>query len=406
MPDGFLWGAGYSGHQTEGNNVNSQCWKRETDGNWAEKSGQACNSYEMYKTDVMLCEKTGLGAFRTSVEWSRIEPTEGHFDEKAAEHYVSFFADLKARNIKVFATTVHFSHPQWFENIGHFKKLENLKYFERYLEYIVPKIAPYVDFWNVLNEFNLEDDTEYKLSCLYFHALGYRVIKKYSDRPVSSAHALVLYSPKRPFDRFDRGVADYKDICDNEFFFHAIRTGEIVYPGTDGKYAPEIKDSADFWAVNMYVRTMIDSRRKNAVGDRYIFSKMKMIPSDFYLEEINPECIVGNLSRLTDKPIYITENGCCADNDDIRIAFISVYLAAVKEAIDIGADVRGFLYWSLLDNYEWSSFVPRFGLYSVDRNTFERTPKNSARFYKEVIKNNGVSQEIIRKYLKENPALK
>ena len=102
---------------------------------------------------------------------------------------------------------------------------------------------------------------------------------------------------------------------------------------------------------------------------------MRMIAQGFYLEEINPECIVNNLSRLTDKPVYITENGCYSDNDDIRIAFLSVYLSAVREAIDLGTDVRGFLYWSFLDNYEWYSYIPRFGLYSVDRKTFERIPK-------------------------------
>ena len=409
MPDGFLWGAGYSGHQVEGNNKYSQCWKKEIDENYSEKSGLACNSYEMYMTDIDLIRNLGLQAFRTSVEWSRIEPSEGTFSEAAAEHYVSFFSTLKERGVKVFATLVHFSHPQWFEEKGHFKKIENLKYFERYLNFIVPKIAPYVDFWNVFNEFNLgtsDDEVCLKLSSLRFHALGYHIIKKYSDSPVSSAHALVQYMPKRPFDRFDSGVADYIDLCDNEFFFHAIRTGEIVYPGRDGEYVPELKNSVDYWAVNSYVRTMIDAREKTSVGSRFSFAKMKMIADDFYLEEINPECIVNNLSRLIDKPVYITENGCSCDNDDIRIAFISVYLAAVRECIDLRCDVRGFLYWSLLDNYEWYSYRPRFGLYSVDRKTFVRTPKNSAGFYSEIIKNNGVSQSIIRKYLKENPTLK
>ena len=128
-----------------------------------------------------------------------------------------------------------------------------------------------------------------------------------------------------------------------------------------------------------------------------------MIKPDFYLEEINPECIINNLSRLTDKPVIITENGCCCDNDDLRIAFISVYLSAIREAIDLGIDVRGYLYWSMLDNYEWYSFKPKFGLYNVDFKTFERTPKPSAYFYRDVIANNGVSQKTLRKYLKENP---
>lgn len=148
MPEGFLWGAGYSGHQVEGNNIHSNRWKLEQDWNFPEKSGLACNSYELWKKDVEIAGELNLGAFRTSVEWCRIEPSEGHFDQKAADHYVALFAALKERGIKVFATLVHFSYPQWFEELGQFSKLENRKYFERYLEFIVPQIAPYVDFRN------------------------------------------------------------------------------------------------------------------------------------------------------------------------------------------------------------------------------------------------------------------
>ncbi len=409
MPEGFLWGAGYAGHQVEGNNIYSNRWKVEQDWGYPEKSGLACNSYELWEKDVEIAGELNLGAFRTSVEWCRIEPSEGHFDQKAADHYVALFAALKERGIKVFATLVHFSHPQWFEELGQFSKLENRKYFERYLEFIVPQIAPYVDFWNVLNEFNLGSSEErviYKLACVQYHALGYHVIKKYSKAPVSSAHALVQYMPKRPFDRWDTTIAQYQDLQDHEFFFHAMRTGEILYPMREGIYAPEVKDTVDYWSINTYVRSMIDARKPGAGGSRFPFAKMKMIPLDFYLEEINPECVIHNLSRLTDKPVYITENGCCCDDDRFRIVFISEYLSAIREAIDLGVDVRGYLYWSMLDNYEWTSFKPRFGLYSVDWENFERTAKPSADFYRKVIEQNGVSQELIRSFLEENPSLK
>lgn len=89
---------------------------------------------------------------------------------------------------------------------------------------------------------------------------------------------------------------------------------------------------------------MVDARKKSSFGKRYDFTKMKMIDKDFYLKEFNPECIVGNLTRLCDKPIYISENGCSCKDDRFRIVFIAEYLAAVKEAIRLGADVRGYLY--------------------------------------------------------------
>lgn len=402
FPDGFLWGSGYSGHQTEGNNIYSDRWRMEE--TWEERSGLACDSYARYKEDISLVSSLGHGAFRTSVEWSRIEPEEGKFDAAAAKHYVSLFSGLKEKGIKTFVTMVHGSVPAWFADKGGFANTENLKYFERYLDYIVPKIAPFADFFNVLNEFNLED-IEVRLGSLKFHARGYHTIKKYTDAPASSAHALVQYMPYRPHDKFDKVMTEYCDLMDHEFFFHAVRTGEIVFPHRDAEIYPEIKGTADFWSVNTYTRSMIDARKRYLNGKRYDHKVLKLIPMDFYMEEFYPESVIANLSRLTDRPVYITENGCCCDDDDFRIVYLSLYLSALSEAVKMGVDVRGYLIWSLLDNYEWSSYKPKFGLCSVDRGTFKRTPKPSAYFYRDIIENNGFNQEILRKYLNKLPSV-
>lgn len=408
MPENFLWGSGYAGHQVEGNNKNNQFWKNEEEGKTLHKSGLACNSYELFETDIALASQLGHKAFRTSVEWCRIEPEEGVFNAEAAEHYVRLFSGLKEKGIKVFATMVHFTFPLWFCEKGSFENIENLKFFERYLEYIVPKIAPYVDFWNVINEFNLGNSPQrvnFKLNAVLFHARGYHIIKKYSDAPVSSAHALLQYQPYRPYDKWDKAMTEFQDLRDNEFFFHAIRTGEIVYPERDAVFNKEIKDTVDFWSVNTYVRGMVDARKANLEGKRYDHKLLKMIKADFYLEEMTPECMIANLGRLRDKPIYITENGCSCDDDRFRIVYIALYLSAVAEAISLGCDVRGYLYWAIMDNFEWGSYLPRFGLCDCDFKTFERTPKPSAYFYKEIIENNGFNQAILRKYLKELPSL-
>ncbi len=409
FPEGFLWGSGYAGHQVEGNNIHSQWWAMEQKGYFEHRSGLACNSYEMYQTDIDLVCDLGHQAFRTSVEWSRIEPSEGHFDAAALDHYIRLFAGLKERGIKVFATMVHIAWPEWFQQKGQFAQIDNLRYFERYLEYVVPKIAPYVDFWNVINEFNLgtsEGRINEKFNSVQFHARGYHIIKKYSDAPVSTAHALVQYMPYRPWDRWDVAMTELQDLRNHEFFFHAMRTGEILFPERDGAYIPEVKDTVDFWSVNCYVRSMIDSRKKYLDGARYQHKELKMTDMEsFYLEEMYPEGLLSILGRLRDKPIYISENGCSCDDDRFRIVYLSLYWSALADAIRLGADVRGYLYWSLMDNYEWGSFRPHFGLCDVDLNTFVRTPKPSAYFYKDIIANNGFSQEILRKYLKELPSL-
>ncbi len=405
FPKDFFFGSGYAGHQVEGNNVHSQRWQMEMDNDFKEKSGLACNSYELYEKDIELVTDFKHQAFRTSVEWSRVEPREGEFNAEAAEHYVKLFAKLKEKGVKVFATLVHISYPTWFDKLGGFSNAENLKYFERYAEYIVPKIAPYVDYWNVLNEHNLNPNIDFKLNSVIFHARGYHIIKKYSSAPVSTAHALIYSQPYRAHDKWDKHLAEHFDMCNNEFFFHAVRTGEIVFPYRNAIYDREVKDSVDFWSVNTYVRRLADCRNERGIGIKYDTCRMDMIDSNFYLKEFNPECVIANLSRLTDKPVIITENGCSCDDDRFRIVWITLYLKALEESMRSGIDVRGYLYWSLIDNYEWESFLPRFGLIDCNFKTFERTPKPSAYFYKEIIENGGFKQEILRKYLKEIPTI-
>ncbi len=411
LPEGFIWGSSTAGHQIEGNNIHSDHWHDEQErlkqNPEAEVSGEACNHYNMVEEDVELLCTLGHGAYRMGIEWARIEPQENRFDEEAVAHYVNELNLLKQKGIKTFVTLVHFTVPMWFREKNAFQTLDNLKYFERYLNYIVPKICDYVDFWNVINEFNLglsNEDLVRKYNSVMYHSLGYHTIKKYSKAPVSSAHALVQYYGKRQNDVFDTTLQKYRDICDNEFFFHAMRTGELVVPTMKGIINKDIKNTCDFWSINLYTRSIIDARMPDFHGERYPFAKTKMLPKEFYLDEFYPECMYNNLSRLRDLPVYITENGCSCDNDDFRIIYITEYLSALNQAIKDGIDVRGFLYWSLLDNWEWGSFVPRFGLVDVDReNGFKRTIKPSAYFYKEIIEKNGFKQEILRKYLKEIP---
>lgn len=416
FPDNFKWGSSTAGHQIEGDNVNSNWWHKEQvllkKNPEYEISGKACNSYEMYEEDAELLSSLCHGTYRMSIEWSRIEPEEGRFVEDEIKHYIKVFESLKKKAIKISLTLVHYAWPQWFEEKGHFSDINNLKYFERYVEYVVPKVKDYIDEWCVLNEHNGATATslfDYKANSVRFHARGYRIIKQYSDKPVSSAHALIYPTPKRNRDRFDNLVADYQDAVINEYFFHAIRTGEVVLPFYDSVYDKEIKGSCDFWAINTYSRRMIDSRKKDAYGEPCAGANLKLLPDvNFrYVREFYPENFSSALSRLTDKPVVITENGINCYDDDFRIVWILEYLSALHDAIKSGVDVRGYYYWSLLDNYEWGSFVPKFGLVSVDRkNNFKRTIKPSGYFLRDIIANNGYKPEILLKYLNETPKVK
>jgi len=409
FPEGFTWGTATAGHQIEGYNTNANRYHKEEIGRPFDpnaefsSSGPAANHYNMVKEDTELLKKLEIPAYRMSIEWSRIEPSEGHFDEDAIRHYLDEISLLKEKGIKVFLTIHHFTHPIWFDDLGGFKNLDNRKYFERFLERIVPLYAPYVDNWNVLNEFNVYPDRMFQIR---YHSLGYHIIKKYSNAPVSTAHAFTQFHPKRMFDEFDKALAAMKDAEGNEFFFHAIRTGEVVSPLTqDGFFDKDIKDTCDYWAINLYHRSTVDSRAVQTPKKRYKHTYLPLIEKNFYLDEWYPEAMVHMLSRVMDKPVIITENGVCCNDDDWRIMYMTLYLSALHDAIEMGVDVQGYMHWSFMDNYEWGSFRPKFGLVEVDFENFERKPKPSAYFYQEIIKNNGFSQELLRKYLKEVPRL-
>jgi beta-glucosidase len=401
FPENFLWGAGTAGHQIEGNNIFSQYWHDEQNGKYPTASGKACNHWELFREDAKLISELGLQAYRMSVEWARIEPQEGVYDTKALARYCEFMDILKEGNIKIFITLHHFTHPQWFEKKGGFRKRENIKYFASYIEYLIPKITRYTDGWNVINEFNGQRGLEYndfKANMLLAHAKGYHIIKQHSKAPVSTAHALVDWHPRSYRDKFDKTTCSMSDWLTNEFFFHAIRTGEIVLPYRDVEFHPELKGAMDFWAMNYYTRHFVSGRSSKLEAERFSCNKINMIDEDFYLDEMYPEGMLRQLERMKDYPVYITENGCSCDDDRLRIIYITRYLHTLHEAIKRGVDVRGYFYWSLLDNYEWGSFKPRFGLVHVDFDSFLRTPKKSSEFYRDIIKNNGISLDLKDKF--------
>lgn len=198
--------------------------------------------------------------------------------------------------------------------------------------------------------------------------------------PVSSAHMAVQPFPYRYYDELDRVMTAYRDFQYNGCFLHAIATGELISPFGE---AEECRNSRERRTIGQSTFIRGNSSipaRKDLSASRFPHKKLRMIDKDFYLEEMYPEGMTAMLERFRDKPIYITENGCSCNDDRFRIVYLALYLSAVHDALKRGMDVRGYLYWSLMDNYEWSSFLPRFGLVNVDFKTFERTPKPSAAF--------------------------
>lgn len=161
---------------------------------------------------------------------------------------------------------------------------------------------------------------------------------------------------------------------------------------------PELKDTCDIWAVNVYTRQLINSRKKEFRFDHYEATHIHSLDVPFFSDDICPEVIIHTLTRLNDKPILITENGIACKNDMYRIIYISAILQAVAQSMNMGVHVIGYLHWSLLDNWEWGTYTPTFGLASVDPLTYERHLKQSGYFYGEIAKNGKLTHELISHY--------
>lgn len=413
FPKGFLWGASTAGQQVEGNNC-SQFDDAETAPKSSlmgkyEPAGKACNSYEMVDEDIALLKAMNLSVYRFSVEWSRIEPEKGKYVPEALEHYLLMMQKLRDAGIKTCVTLHHMSHPVWFHKKGHFTTLDNLGDWVAYLEYAVPKLAPLVDYWIVLNELNLPFTytVDERMNMLSYHAAGWQIVKVHSDKPASSS---LSYSPKMPLrgphDKLDVLMAGYADYEATEFFFHGIRTGEIAAPFKQGRFDPDLKGSADYWALNTYVRHMIDGRGENILTGHYTANGIKPLDWPTHMDEVHPEIMIDMLMRAKDKPCFITENGIPTCDDGFRITYIAAMLQAVRQAMDLGVEVWGYSHWSLLDNWEWGDWGQPYGLAAVQPESYARTLKNSGKFYGEMARANGFSQKMLRQYLSALPSCK
>lgn len=419
FPENFLWGSAISAYQVEGNNKNNDWWDFEQiPGNIKnnEKSGEACNHYNLYDSDYELLSNLGQNAHRTGIEWSRIFPTENEIDDEEIEHYHRVFSSQKKYNLTSFITIHHFTVPKWFRDKGGFLKTKNLKFFNHYCETLA-KNFPEVEFWNTINEPNVYSSMAYlsrlyppgkrslfkffkvTKNILFAHAIAYRELKKHNPNSQVGIVANVPYFRDKYYKNlWKKLLGTYIDKAFNQTKFDVISQGKVPFiPFLKKRW---LKDSTDFIGFNFY----------NAVSLRYKFG----IPVD--LDEalpnerttqmgwgIHPEEFYSQIQRVhtefKDKPIYITENGIATLDDDFRKEFIIKHLKQVHKAIKEGIDIRGFFYWSSIDNWEWmDGFEPRFGLIGINYATQERIVRDSAKMYGEIAKRNQITKELLEKY--------
>ncbi len=397
FPEDFLWGSAVSAHQTEGQNTNNDWWAFEhSDQREAQLkkqgkdpadyySGEACDFYHRYKEDFTLAKNMGHNTIRLGVEWSRIEPTEGNYDQEVLEHYKKMLQAAQASGLKIFLTLHHYTLPIWFSNKGGFLESKNIDDFVRYSTVVAQHLGQWVDFWITINEPEVYTPFSYILGT---YPPGHHSV--WQGRRVAhnliSAHKRASLELRALTNKPVSMAFQLSDIQPSSFFSKPLI--RVVNYFLNDYFISRTINDCDFIGVNYYFHHHI-----GWLGERRM-SKSQHEKTDLNWG-IHPEGLERLLMRLHHKyhkPMYITENGIADAKDKKRESFIKSHLKHIHHAMDQGADVRGYLYWSLLDNFEWLyGYGPRFGLVEIDReHDLKRTVRPSALAYAEICKTNSL----------------
>jgi beta-glucosidase len=397
FPRGFLWGAATSAYQVEGNNRNADWWQWEKD-TGKENSGQACRHYELYAQDFDLARDLHHNAHRLSIEWSRIEPEEGKFSQQELQHYLDVIRALRQRNIEPVVTLHHFTNPAWFSRSTGWEKPRSPSAFLRYCEFVVRALAEHVHYWITINEPTIYLSHAYIMGVWPPQARSIPMAKAVENNLIA-AHIRsfrLIHSIYRESNLPAPAVGIAQHM---QAFIPCTQAAKNRFAAylRDRWYNFGIIDSitrhraADFIGINYYSRQMVDLKKWGLSNfTRDICEKNHHpVRKNSLGWDIYPEGLYELLMKLKKYrlPIIVTENGICTENDDLRWQFIRAHLENIHRALKEGAAVTGYLYWSLMDNFEWDKgFTPRFGLLEIDYSTFARTIRNSAVRFGEVCK--------------------
>jgi len=395
FPKDFYWGAATSSYQVEGNNVNADWWSWEAQAG-KEPSGPACRHYEFYEQDFDLVKSLNHNAHRLSIEWSRIEPREGEFSEEALQHYINVVKALRSRGIEPMVTLHHFTNPLWFSNSGGWLNPRCVKRFVRYCDLVTRALAPYVHFWFTINEPSVyfshaylwgmwppQEKSFFKMKAVHdhfneAHIEAYRLIHQIYKELNIAPPAVSIAQHMQAIVSCDRGlknrwaVAMRKQLYNLEILDHLARHKTLDFIGVN-YYSRHLVHVHSWWIGNLLMETCKDNHHplnKNSLG-----------------WDIYPQGLAQVLLDLKkyDLPVIISENGICATDDNGRWEYIQSHLANVHLSMQQGVNVSGYLYWSLMDNFEWAhGYGPRFGLIDIDYDTQQRTIRESARKFAKV----------------------
>lgn len=391
LPKDFLWGTAISAHQSEGGNTNSDAWLMENlkPSMFKERSGDAVDSYHRYDEDFALAEGLGFNTYRLGVEWARIEPSEGFFSNAELDHYGRVLEACRARGLKPIVTLNHFTTPLWFAQRGGFEVADAPALFARFCRKVVERLGPLMHMATTFNEANIRllvDLMPGIQTMVPVVKAAIAAAAKATDSPrfsrlayadpqvatpiMQEAHRRAYEAIKEAHPALPVGLTlTTQDIQSDTPTLVALYQRKLY-----GDWVEVARSHADFFGVQTYTRFVVDAHGVKAPPPG---AELTLSGYEFY-----PRALANTIRwahKTIGKPVYVTENGVAVADDARRIAFIDQALAGLRQCLDDGIPVHSYLYWSLLDNFEWTSgYGVPFGLVAVDRQTFKRTPRPSA----------------------------
>lgn len=411
FPENFIWGASTSAHQVEGGNNNSWTeWEKENSSRLRRNgikmvkeqasflgarlgritrdareetnyiSGKAADQYNLYPTDIKTMSDLGMNGYRFGIEWSRIEPVEGQIDQSELMHYRKVIEELRRNHIEPFVTIWHWTMPLWFSQSGGWLRKDSANIFFRYAKLLLDEFSTDVNFWITINEPIVYTSISYIVG---IWPPQQKNILKYLTvlNNLAKAHKLVYDYAKKHHAKASIGIAknvqvfEYRpnDIVSALF----VKCADYLW---NWYFMNKIRNHQDFLGINFYNRNRMrlwkidnENKKKSDMG-------WELYPQGLYSAS-------KKMYQRYKKPVYITETGLADSHDRNREWYIKKNIEAMSQALREGIDIRGYLHWSLLDNFEWDKgFWPRFGLIEVDFKTQKRTVRPSAKAYAEIIK--------------------
>jgi beta-glucosidase len=424
FPKGFLWGTSTSSHQVEGENVNNDWWDWEQQPGkiiGGHTSGKACDWWGgRWKEDFDRAREGSQNAHRLSIEWSRIEPSPGSWDEDALAYYREILQGAHKRDLTPMVTLHHFSNPMWLAEQGGWENSETVHHFERYVRKVVSALKDLVHLWVTINEPNVyavfaylqglfppgERSLKKTFNVIHNltmgHAAAYHAIREIQAQAmVGLSHYYRDMEPARPWNPLDRCVTRIRSRFFNEVFPRAVHEGVIRLLGRKIR-VPEAARTQDFFGLDYYSGDMVafDFFRPNDLFSKDFYPEDAELSGTGYLMN-HPQGMWNALkyAHSFHLPIYVAENGVEDGSDRMRPHYLAKHLHKVWLAVNFNWRVKGYFYWTLVDNFEWErGWTQKFGLWDLDPETQERHKRPSADFYAEICKANSLSSEMIAKY--------